>query len=174
MNKKILVTYSSRHGSTKEIAAKIGDVLRQSNLNAEVLPIKAVRDLSGYQAVILGSALYVGKWNKDAAAFLKANEKALSERPLWLFSSGPTGTGDPATLLDGPPLPANLQPIAERIHPRGIAVFHGNIDPNKVNFIEKWAVKNVVKKPMGDFRDWDMITRWAGAVAGVLKTAGLN
>lgn len=168
MDKNVLITYSSKYGATKEIAQKIGQVLRQANLNADVLPVKAVRDTSSYQAVILGSALYVGKWNKEAEAFLKANEGTLAQRRVWLFSSGPTGHGDPVALLEGQRLPAGLQPVAERIHPRDIAVFHGSIDPDKVNIIEKWAVKNVVKKPLGDFRDWDMIARWAGDIAAAL------
>jgi menaquinone-dependent protoporphyrinogen oxidase len=171
MNKTILVTYASKYGATAEIATKIGEVLSQSRLNAEVLPVKNVRDLAAYQAVILGSALYIGKWNKNAEAFLKANVKTLAERPVWLFSSGPTGRGDPLALLDGQRLPPGLQPVADRIRPRDIAVFHGLIDPGKVNFIEKWAVKSVVKKPMGDFRDWDMIARWAGDVAAELSEA---
>ncbi len=164
MDKKLLVTYASKYGATREIAEKIGEVLCQAGLQADVLPVDSVGDLSNYQAVILGSALYIGKWHKAAETFLKANEKALAERPVWLFSSGPTGVGDPVALLDGQRLPPGLQPTADRIRPRDIAVFHGNIDLDKVNFIEKWAVKSVVKKPFGDFRDWNSIAAWTNRI----------
>jgi len=169
MNQKILVTYASKYGATREIAEKIGAVLRQAGLPAEVAPVDGVRDLTSYQAVILGSAVYIGKWQKEAAGFLQAHEKALAGRPVWLFSSGPTGEGDPLELVEGWRLPAELLPVAERIHPRDIAVFHGYINPDKVNFIEKWAVKSLVKKPFGDFRDWDAIAAWAARIAGALK-----
>ena len=171
MARNILVTYASKYGATREIAEKIGDVLRQAGLQADVLPVDSIRDLSTYKAVILGSAIYIGKWHKEAVKFLKTNEKILSDRPVWLFSSGPTGEGDPVQLVEGVRLPADLQPVVDRIHPRDIALFHGYINPDRINFIEKWAVKNVVKKPMGDFRDWDMIVKWTVTIADALKDA---
>lgn len=61
-----------------------------------------------------------------------------------------------------------LRPIADRIRPRDIAVFYGNMNMKKLNFIETWMIKNV-KAPLGDFRDWEAITSWATAIADVLN-----
>ena len=169
MEKNILVTYASKYGATKEIAQKIVEVLRQAGLQVDVLPVGGVRDLNRYGAVILGSAVYVGKWPKGAVQFLQSNMKTLANKAVWLFSSGPTGEGDPLELVEGQRLPAALQPIVDRIRPRDIAVFHGYINPDKINFIEKWAIKSLVKKPFGDFRDWDAITIWATTIATTLK-----
>lgn len=168
MNGKILVTYASKYGATREIAEKIGSGLRQAGLPADILPVDGVRDLNAYAAVILGSAVYVGKWQKAAEAFLRANEQALSVRPVWLFSSGPTGDGDPVELLQGWRLPATLQPVADRIRPRDVAVFHGFINPDRLNFIERTSVK-ALKKDFGDFRDWNAITAWTTTIAGALQ-----
>jgi menaquinone-dependent protoporphyrinogen oxidase len=85
----------------------------------------------------LGSAVYIGKWRKEAATFLKTKDKALAELTVWLFSSGSTGEGDPVELAEGLRFPKALQPIADRIRPRDIAVFHGNVNMKKQNFIEK-------------------------------------
>lgn len=169
MNWKLLVTYASKYGATREIAEKITEVLKQAGLKADVTSVKDVRDLSAYQVVILGSAVYVGKWQKEAAEFIQKHEQSLTEREVWLFSSGPTGEGDPAELLEGWRLPEELQPVAARIRPREIAVFGGFINPDKVNFIERTAIKTMVKKPFGDFRDWDNIVSWANQVAEVVK-----
>ena len=139
MEGNILVAYASKYGATREIAEKIGEVLRQAGLQADVLPVNGVRDIGPYQAVILGSAIYIGQWPKEAVAFLQVNEKILAARPFWLFSSGPTGEGDPVKLIDGKRLPDSLQPVVDRIQPRDIAVFHGNINLEKINRIEKWA-----------------------------------
>lgn len=168
MDGKVLVAYGTKYGATAEIAERIGQVLRQAGLDAEVLPAERVGDVQAYQAVVLGSAVYIGQWRKQAAAFLKANEQALAGRPVWLFSSGPTGEGDPVALTQGWRFPTGLQPVADRIGPRDIALFGGSASAQKMNFIEKWLLKNV-KAPAGDFRDWDAITAWATAIADALK-----
>jgi menaquinone-dependent protoporphyrinogen oxidase len=169
MNRNVLVTYASKYGATKEIAERISEVLCQAGLQTDVYPVNGIRDLNPYKAVILGSAVYVGKWHKEAVEFLQTHEKILADRPVWLFSSGPTGEGDPVELIEGKRLPAAPQLVADRIHPHDMAVFHGYINPDKINFIEKWAIKSLVKKPFGDFRDWDAITAWATSIAKNLK-----
>jgi len=169
MNRNVLVTYASKYGATKEIAEKIGDVLRQAGLQADVFPVDGTLDITPYEAMILGSAIYIGKWQKEAVEFLRVNEKILANRPVWIFSSGPTGEGDPVELVEGLRFPVALQPVVDRIHPRDIAVFHGFINPDKINFIEKWSIKSLVKKPFGDFRNWDAITAWARSIAESLK-----
>jgi menaquinone-dependent protoporphyrinogen oxidase len=70
-------------------------------------------------------------------------------------------------LLKGWRLPQALQLIADRIHARDIAVFHGAVDPKKLNLIEKWMIKNV-KAPVGDFRDWEAVNAWASAISNAL------
>jgi menaquinone-dependent protoporphyrinogen oxidase len=172
MDIQVLVVYATKYGATAEIAEKIGRMLREEGLRTDVLPTDRIGDLTPYQAVVLGSAVYMGKWRKEAVKFLQANEKMLAERPVWLFSSGPTGEGDPVELSKGWRFPEAQQPIADRIQPHDIAVFHGNVNMKMLNFIEKWMIKNV-KAPVGDFRDWEAITSWAAAIAEVLKEAGL-
>jgi menaquinone-dependent protoporphyrinogen oxidase len=169
VNDQILVAYATKHGATAEIAEKIGQVLREVGLETDVLPADRAGDLTPYRAVVLGSAVYAGRWRKEATTFLEANETALAERPVWLFSSGPTGEGDALELLKGWRLPEAQQPMADRIQPRDIAVFHGALDTEKLNLAEKLIVKGV-KAPVGDFRDWDAITSWAEAIADDLKT----
>jgi menaquinone-dependent protoporphyrinogen oxidase len=172
MDNQVLVAYATKYGATAEIAEKIGQVLRQAGLRTDVLPADRVSDLTPYKAVVLGSAVYIGRWRKEAVKFLQANETVLAEKLVWLFSSGPTGEGDPVELTQGWRFPGKLQPIADRIAPRDIAVFQGAVDVGELNFIEKWMLKNV-KAPVGDFRDWEAITSWATDIAAVLREAGL-
>jgi menaquinone-dependent protoporphyrinogen oxidase len=167
---QVLVAYATKYGATAEIAERIGQVLRQAGLHTDVLPVDRVSDLTPYNAVVLGSAVYIGKWRKDATKFLQANEEMLAERQVWLFSSGPTGEGEPVELLNGWRFPKAQQPIADRIQPRDVAVFHGDVNGKKLNLIEKWMLKNV-EAPIGDFRDWETITAWATAIADVLREA---
>ena len=168
MTEKVLVAYATKHGSTTEIADKIAETLGSTGVHAVALPIEHIGDLNSYSAVVLGSAVYAGKWCKEAIRFLKTHERELAERPVWLFSSGPTGEGDAATLLKGWLLPQEAQAIANRIHPRDIALFHGELESDKLNLFEKLIVKGV-KAPLGDYRDWFEIVQWAQGIAESLK-----
>ena len=167
MENQVLVTCATKYGATAEIAEKIGQVLRQAGLRTDVLPANRAGNLTSYKAVVLGGAVYIGKWLKDAVKFLQANEKTLIERQVWLFSSGPTGQGDPIELLKGWRFPDAQRPIIERIRPRDITVFHGVVDVKKLNLLHKWMISKV-ETPIGDFRDWDIITSWAMAIANEL------
>lgn len=168
MDDRILVTYASKHGSTTEIAERIGEVLREEGLTISIEPVDRVGDLGPYAAVVLGSAVYVGRWRKEAAEFLKNHEEELAGRPVWLFSSGPTGEGDPVQTMDGWQFPENLQDVADRIGPQDTAVFLGAIDPGTLNFLERTAIKKV-GAPVGDFRDWYAIANWARSIAATLR-----
>lgn len=164
----VLVAYASKYGATGEIARHVAQTLTVAGVPAEARDVSTVAEPTRYHSIVLGSAVYAGHWLKEAAQFLEDNEAALVSRPVWLFSSGPTGAGEPSALLDGWRFPANLEALAERIHPRGIALFHGAIDPAKLGFGERLMIK-AVKGATGDFRDWEMIDRWASAVASEIR-----
>lgn len=168
MEDRILVTYASKHGATAGIAEKIGKVLREEGLTISIEPVDRVCDLSPYAAVVLGSAVYVGRWRKEAAEFLKTHEEELAGRPVWLFSSGPTGEGDPVETMGGWQLPENLQDVADRIGPRHTTVFLGAIDPGTLNILEQTAIKKVGAS-VGDFRDWYAVAGWARSIAAALS-----
>jgi menaquinone-dependent protoporphyrinogen oxidase len=168
MSDTVLVTYASKHGATEDIAGKIGQVLSLQNLSVSVMPAGDADIVDTYDAFVIGSASYVGQWRKEITGFLTANERVLADKPVWLFSSGPTGTGDPVDLVNGQKYPTKLHPVIGRIRPRDIAVFHGSIDVSTLNFFERFMIK-MVKAPTGDFRDWETITDWAKEIAAELK-----
>jgi menaquinone-dependent protoporphyrinogen oxidase len=171
MSGKVLVAYGTKYGATVGIAEKVGEVLRGAGLEVDVVAADRAGDVAPYAAVVLGSGVYIGSWRKEAASFLKANESRLAGMPVWLFSSGPTGEGDPVTLLKGWRFPQGLQQTADNIRPRDIAVFGGLVDAKKLNPIERFMLKRM-KAAMGDFRDWGAITNWANGIAGVVLEAG--
>ncbi|MBK8138762.1 MAG: flavodoxin domain-containing protein [Chloroflexi bacterium] len=158
---KVLVAYASKHHATAEIANAIAEVLlRPGKLQVDVRPVETVTTIAPYDAIVLGSSVYIGQWQPEAAEFLKDQEAELAKRPVWFFSSGPTGEGDPNTLMKGWIFPEKLHPIAERIRPRDTVLFHGKLDPSELNLLERAAVK-MIKAPVGDFREWDHIYGWA-------------
>jgi menaquinone-dependent protoporphyrinogen oxidase len=165
---KLLVTYASKYGSTAEIAEVIGKELRKREYEVEVKPVDQVGSLAGYDGFVIGSAVYAGSWMKAAAKFLRSNQELLAGRPVWLFSSGPTGEGDPNEIMDGWNFPENLTKVRETIKPKEVILFHGQLDLDKLNFAEKMIIKSV-KATVGDFRDWLVIRGWARSIDLELK-----
>ena len=166
---KVLVAYATKHGSTAEIARAIGEVLAQSGHDVDVRSAADVGDVTAYDAAVIGSALYMGHWQREALDLLKRHEHVLRERPTWLFSSGPTGGSEKtepaleqarASTTAIPPLKEVAQRAA-RIAARGHATFPGKVGEEATGLLERWL-------PRGDWRDFDAIRRWAGEISGEL------
>jgi len=174
----ILVAYSSKHGSTRGIAERIAERLRAAGLDAEALPVKSVRDVAGYDAVILGSALYMFHWTKEARSFAGRNRRVLTGKPVWLFSSGPIETkldekGRGPLEVSGP---KEIDELREMLHPRDHRVFFGawSREYKPIGFVERLAMAMPAAKaafPDNDLRDWPGIEAWADGIADELRTA---
>ncbi len=146
--------------------------MRAAGVTATAADVETVFEPTTYHAIVLGSAVYAGSWMKSAVKFLHQNEGALVSRPVWFFSSGPTGAGDPVTLLGGWRFPHDQQSVADRIQPRDITVFHGKMDLDTLGFGERMVIK-AMRGKTGDFRDWDAIDRWATTIAASLLKSGV-
>jgi len=118
MTMRALVAYGTKYGATAEIARRIGEAPDRGGFQPDVKAADDAGDPGSHGAVVLGSAVYIGRWRKPAVKYLKTFEAALAERPVWLFSSGPTGRGDLGELAQGRRFPKGLQPIADRIRLR--------------------------------------------------------
>jgi Flavodoxin len=168
---KILVTYASKHGATVGIAERIAEQLRVAGLDVKAQPMEAAGDLEGYEAFVIGSAAYIGRWLKEAREFVLRNRTLLATRPVWLFSSGPLGTE--ATDAQGRDQrvaaePKEIPELRESLHPRDHRVFFGALDPTKLGFRDR-AIRILpagrALLPEGDFRDWSDIDVWAEGIA---------
>ncbi len=168
----VVVVYASRYGSTKGIAESIAARLRERGLEAEARSVDSNPDPGAYDAVVLGSAVYLGRWMKEAAEFAERNRAALASRPAWLFSSGPLTLKDGVTVDDPDVVPTDIASLRDAIHPRDHRVFFGALDPGKLGFAQRAmrmlpAARAVL--PEGDFRDWDAIGAWADGIAAAVK-----
>jgi menaquinone-dependent protoporphyrinogen oxidase len=171
--KKVLVTYASEHGSTAQIAQTIAKVLRQFDLDVTAKRMEAIENISGYEAIVLGTAIYMGDWLPEAKNFLEIYQGKLAQLPIWIFSSGPTGSDDPVKLLHGELVPAELQSIIEAIEPREIHVFHGKIDLRRLSPAARDLIK-AAAVPRGDYRDWTAIKLWASEINRALTTRAIT
>lgn len=89
MTMNMLVAYAGKNGSTEEIAHWLADTLNDSGVSAVARPAALEGAPEQYDAVVLGSALYAGRWQRPALRFAHRHAEMLAAKPLWLFSSGP-------------------------------------------------------------------------------------
>jgi menaquinone-dependent protoporphyrinogen oxidase len=97
---KVLVSAASKYGATAEIARAMGVVLSEREFEVIVVPPEEAGAIEDYDAVVLGSAVYMGRWMKPATELVDRSGEALAARPVWLFSSGPVG--DPPKPAENP------------------------------------------------------------------------
>lgn len=161
--KTVLVAYASRMGSTQEIAAAIGDQLTTRGFDVEVAAAETTPSARSFDAVILGSALYMGRWERDAVDYLKRQAPDLTDRPTWLFQSGPSG---PPAEGKPTPTPGAVRRLCDKIGLAAPTTFGGNLDHSRATgLLARWVSNGDLA---GDFRDWDQIRAWADGVADQL------
>lgn len=155
---KVLVAVASRHGATREIGEAIAEMLRETGHTAVVADPDDVTSVQHHDAVVLGSCVYVGRWNAAARSFVERLGSALTGKPLWLFSSGPVG--DPL-VPEGEP--EDVAELLVTLGARGHRTFGGRIDRSRLSLAER-AVAALLQAPDGDFRPWADIRDWGRAI----------
>jgi len=149
----VLVAYATKLGSTGEIAETMAQVLRDGGHRALAVPARDVRSLDGWDAVILGSAVYAAHWQKDAHRFADRFHEDLKVRPLWLFSGGPL---DRRLGRADQPITAHGAEITAGLGARDHRTFGGRLSPNAAVDLQVLATHR-----LGDFRDWHAILDYA-------------
>jgi len=169
MSETVLVAYATVYGSTQEVAEAVAGTLRECGLQVDCLPAGDVRLLDGYDAIVLGTAIYIGRLHKEARRFLLRHEKALRERPTAIFAMGPFHNEEKEWKAARGQVQSQLGKFPW-LRPVSCEVFGGTFDPAKLRFPFSFLppVRNL---PASDIRDWDAIRRWAKGLADQLQPA---
>jgi menaquinone-dependent protoporphyrinogen oxidase len=160
MTKTLLVAYATKHESTHEVAEAIADRMQVLGHRAEVRAAREVESLDGYDGVVLGGALYMGRWHRDARHFLSRHRDALAALPLAVYAMGPLATTPDDVASSRRQLDHALAK-EPTLRPIGVAVFGGVIDPAKLRF-------PFTHMEEADARDWDTIRYWTDDIAAKL------
>lgn len=163
----VLVTAATKHGATGEIAQAIGAALTERGVPAVVLPPEDVRDIGAYDAVVLGSAVYMGHWQPEAMALVDRGAAAWAGRPVWLFSSGPVGDPNRSLTKQMGADPVDLPKVRAATGARDHRVFAGKLERKNLAFRQRMAL-SLFRGMQGDFRDWDAIRAWSADIADAL------
>lgn len=162
MADSILVAYSTVYGSTQEVAERIAATLRDCGEVVDLQPVRQVRSLDAYRAVVLGAPLYMFHWHKDALGFLARHRKALAHKPIAIFALGPLNNVE-KEFVDAR---AMLDKELAKFHwlsPAVIEIFGGKLEPAKFRFPHNF-IPVMRSMPASDIRDWAKIQSWASSL----------
>lgn len=159
---KILLAVASKHGSTNQVAEVIAHVLDGRGHQTVVTDPALVQSLEGYEAVIIGSAVYMTAWMDSAREFVKRFSHEIGELPLWAFSVGLSGVPR-GNAQD----PARVGPMLLQIQPIDYRTFSGKLDPSDLNLRER-TIARLGGALEGDYRDFEDVAHWANQIADYL------
>jgi menaquinone-dependent protoporphyrinogen oxidase len=159
---RILVTYGSTRGGTQGLAEMVADDLRAEGFDVDLLPPRQARGLDGYDAIIVGGALYASRWHKASRRFVKRHAAEIRQCPAFFFSSGPLD--DSAARGDIPPV-KGVRALMEKSGVREHITFGGRLLPDAKGF----PASAMAKKLAGDWRDAGQVEQWTQTIATQLR-----
>ena len=157
---KVSVAVASKHGSTQEIGEMIAAELTSQGHEPRLhdMATASILDLDDSEAIVMGSAVYFGKWMMAASVFAQDISTRIEGRPVWLFSTGPVG--EPLKPAD------NEIDVDEQLRLTGASehkVFAGRVDKSQLRLGER-SVVLALRVQEGDYRDWDEVRGWARSI----------
>jgi menaquinone-dependent protoporphyrinogen oxidase len=171
MAASILVAYATRYGSTQEVAEAVSTRLRERGLHVVVRRAREVRSLDAFDAVVIGSPLYIGSLLREARRFLKRHRPAFSQMPVALFVLGPVHGGK--ELDDARTQFAAVLARLPWLKPVAAEVFVGKYDPAKLRFPDSLLAVLPASPlrgvPAHDGHDWDALRAWADTLPAALE-----
>jgi len=170
---QVLVAYASGCGSTGEVAETIGQTLCEAGAAVDVRLAKDVTDVSSYRAVIVGSAIRMGRWLPEAMQFVEGHRETLSRVPLACFLTCMTLAKEGDAEENRRTVAAYLDPVREMVQPVDVGFFAGVMNYSKLSFVYRMMMKGM-GTPEGDFRDWEGIRAWAADLRPALLGASMG
>ncbi|WP_103061854.1 flavodoxin domain-containing protein [Actinomyces qiguomingii] len=162
---RILLTSSSRHGSTDEVGAVIAQELRAAGHDVDQARPEDVADIAGYDAFVLGSAVYMTRWTPQAIDFTERFREQLRSRPVWAFSVGLSGL--PKGKISDP---HRIGPVLLSIDTKDHVTFAGRFNPADLSLRER-SIARMGGASEGDFLDLDAVRAWAGSITAALAAS---
>lgn len=159
----ILITAASKHGATQEIAEAIARRLQSHGHETTVKAPEDVASLADYDAVVLGSAVYITQWMSVAHDFVKRFHQELLERPFWAFSVGMSGVPK-----HQPQDPMRIGPVMEHVEAVEHRTFPGRYKPELLSLRER-SIGRLAGAVEGDFRDWQAVEAWTDSIHAYLS-----
>jgi menaquinone-dependent protoporphyrinogen oxidase len=167
MQQEVLITYGSRSGSMKDVAEAIGSTMEDAGIEVDVRPMTNIKSISDDLSVVIGTALYGGRFPKEFRRFVKRFQRELGNVHPWIFVLAPTEN-------EGKHFAAAEEQARQGLgkypwlHAADVRVMGGSVDLYRLRLPFPFSLL-MRKVPASDSRDWDFIRRWASAIAEHMK-----
>jgi menaquinone-dependent protoporphyrinogen oxidase len=169
---RVLIAYGTIEGHTARIAEYLAEVIRAHGQEAHPVDIKRARALvpDGYDAVIVGASVHLGKHEQWVRDFVRKNRDALERLPSAFYSVSLAAHDDTEKAR---------QEVADCIdrfvqqtgwRPGRVGRFAGALLYSRYGFFTRWIMKKIARdkgSPDTDtsrdyvYTDWDGVKRFA-------------
>jgi menaquinone-dependent protoporphyrinogen oxidase len=163
----VLIVYGSERGGTAGLANMIGTAFTERGWEAQVRPAAQVEHLGDVDAVIVGGAVYLNRWHRDARAFVARHAEELKRLPVWLFSSGPLD--DSARAGNLAPVP-QVNALARKLEVVGHMTFGGRLEQHPKGFV----ARRMARRMAGDWRDAGHVREWVHQIITDSRVAPIS
>ena len=135
--------------------------LNISGLHAQAVEAGSLPAPENYDAFVIGSPLYGGKWISIAGLFAALMAERMKEKPVALFSMGALSIKNPeAGLAEHKEFLKNLCEVAPSLNVVSDELFTGHLERSNLPWYLK-IVDRFAPTPQGDHRDWVKIQKWS-------------
>lgn len=176
---RVLIPYGTTEGQTAKIAEVIAEVIRERGHEADSVDIKSLADTvpDGYDAVIIGASIHMGKHDKHVVEFVQKNRDTLELLPSAFFSVSLAAYGD-AQEAEG-----YVDEFEDESgwRPDKVAMFGGALLYTQYGFIKRRVMKGIAKDKPGNlgldtsrdyvYTEWDAVKRFAEHFAKEFESA---
>jgi menaquinone-dependent protoporphyrinogen oxidase len=175
---KVLIPFGTTEGQTAKIAEVISDVIHDMGHEAEAVDIKSLPRTvpDGYDAVIIGASIHMGKHDKHVVEFVQRNRDTLGRLPSAFFSVSLAAHGE-AQEAEG-----YVDQFEDETgwHPDQVALFGGALLYTHYGFIKRHIMKKIAGDKPGHlgtdtsrdyvYTEWDAVKRFAEHFAARLAS----
>lgn len=162
---RTLIVYATKYGTTLAIAEEIKDVLKESGIECDLINVMETGSIDAYDAVIIGSPVYMGKMLVEARDFCQKYMPFLAGKWVAIFVDGisccPPGKQSDRGLY------AAIDEMSDYVHPAAKIAFAGALNPSELSEADA-QIADMVHPPVGDFRDHEAIRTWAREIASAI------
>jgi len=183
-NKKLLIAYGTRYGSTEEISQEIAKTLGEKGMESELFNLGIIKSknwpqLDDYDGFIIGTSLKINSWKKQVKTFLEKNKDKFKGKKFGVFTCGAYAIAEPAEANEDitKRLMKNFELKADIYDAFGsILDFSEDTNVGRAGMLALKATAFGLEKDKGmtfdkegcnDFRDWDKIRSFAESFADI-------